>query len=117
MVELSLPVGIATGFALGIATAYWTKTAAMRTPVMNVLRPLTQPHNLKMVMVVRTDLGMKKGKIAAQCSHAALGSYRIAMKNAPDILNQWEAAGEPKVCCKQFFIIMNTFKNYMEGSV
>ena len=29
--------------------------------------------NYKMVLVVRTDLGMQKGKAAAQCAHAALG--------------------------------------------
>ena len=29
---------------------------------------------LKMVLVVRQDLAMGKGKIAAQCSHATLGA-------------------------------------------
>ena len=27
-------------------------------------------------MVVRTDLKMKKGKIAAQCCHGAIGAYK-----------------------------------------
>jgi PTH2 family peptidyl-tRNA hydrolase len=31
---------------------------------------------LKLVMIVRTDLKMGKGKIAAQCCHAAVGAYR-----------------------------------------
>jgi len=39
----------------------------------------TVSEPLKMVLVVRQDLGMKKGKIAAQCCHAALGAYRRAV--------------------------------------
>ncbi|XP_026190525.1 peptidyl-tRNA hydrolase 2, mitochondrial [Cyclospora cayetanensis] len=31
-----------------------------------------------MVLCVRNDVGMGKGKMAAQCSHAALGAYRRA---------------------------------------
>ena len=35
---------------------------------------------MKMVLVVRTDLDMGKGKIAAQCGHATLAAYKIAVK-------------------------------------
>jgi hypothetical protein len=35
-----------------------------------------QNEPLKLVMIVRTDLKMGKGKIAAQCCHAAVGAYR-----------------------------------------
>ena len=31
---------------------------------------------VKMVLVVREDLKMGKGKIGAQCGHATLGAYR-----------------------------------------
>mgnify|MGYP003903316443 CR=1 FL=1 len=31
--------------------------------------------DLKMMLVVREDLKMGKGKIGAQCGHATLGSY------------------------------------------
>ena len=31
-------------------------------------------------MVVRTDIKMGKGKIAAQCCHAAIGAYKQADK-------------------------------------
>ena len=32
--------------------------------------------DLKMMMAVRNDLGMTKGKIGAQCGHATLGAYK-----------------------------------------
>mgnify|MGYP000403838077 CR=1 FL=1 len=47
----------------------------------------------KMVLVVRTDLKMDKGKIAAQCGHATLACYKAAMKHNPNIVKQWERIG------------------------
>ncbi|KAG2373782.1 hypothetical protein C9374_011871 [Naegleria lovaniensis] len=41
---------------------------------LNKVFPKTQQY--KMVFVVRNDLDMRKGKIAAQCCHAAVGLYR-----------------------------------------
>lgn len=54
----------------------------------------------KMVLVVRTDLGMAKGKVAAQCAHAAVLCYKRAMKDQPELLNSWELVGQTKVCLK-----------------
>lgn len=53
----------------------------------------------KMVLVVRTDLGMTKGKIAAQCGHATLACYKRFLKNDPKsiILRRWEREGQMKV--------------------
>ncbi|KAL8920278.1 MAG: hypothetical protein Q9208_006346 [Pyrenodesmia sp. 3 TL-2023] len=55
----------------------------------------------KLVLVVRTDLGMGKGKIAAQCSHATLACYRalsnIFPKSLNPVLKQWERMGQAKV--------------------
>ncbi|KAI4228895.1 MAG: hypothetical protein L6R36_001313 [Xanthoria steineri] len=55
----------------------------------------------KLVLVVRTDLGMGKGKIAAQCSHATLACYRALSSTFPSSLNpvlkQWERMGQAKV--------------------
>jgi PTH2 family peptidyl-tRNA hydrolase len=53
------------------------------------------PH--KMVLVVRTDLKMTKGKIAAQCCHGAIGAYQLAEDIAPDALRRWERSGCAKV--------------------
>ena len=41
----------------------------------------------KMVFAVRSDLGMTKGKVAAQCAHAAVNCYKKALVKTPgDIL-------------------------------
>ncbi|UYV70208.1 UBE2G1 [Cordylochernes scorpioides] len=54
----------------------------------------------KMVLVVRNDLKMGKGKIAAQCCHAALSAYRRALIKKPHILQLWQVLGEPKIVLK-----------------
>ena len=77
----------------------------------------------KLVLVVRNDLKMGKGKIAAQvelfhflsltlcvwlvigyfmyqCSHAAVAAYKQAKQKDLYSLNQWEILGQPKVVVK-----------------
>jgi len=51
----------------------------------------------KLVLVVRTDLGMTKGKIAAQCSHATLACYKSLKANKSPVLARWERLGQAKV--------------------
>ncbi|KAF1978175.1 PTH2-domain-containing protein [Bimuria novae-zelandiae CBS 107.79] len=53
----------------------------------------------KMVLVVRTDLGMTKGKIGAQCGHATLACYKQFLRRSPDsaMLKRWERSGQMKV--------------------
>ncbi|KAF9056621.1 peptidyl-tRNA hydrolase [Panaeolus papilionaceus] len=50
-----------------------------------------------MALVVRTDLGMSSGKIAAQCSHATLACYKTLLDKSPAMLRQWERSGQTKV--------------------
>lgn len=54
----------------------------------------------KQAIVVRADLKMGKGKIAAQCSHASLTAYAIVKKSYPEIAEQWEREGQKKVVLK-----------------
>ncbi|KAI9849007.1 MAG: hypothetical protein M1837_005898 [Sclerophora amabilis] len=54
----------------------------------------------KLVLVVRTDLGMGKGKMAAQCSHATLACYKALTRSsttAKQVLKRWERQGQAKV--------------------
>ncbi|CAL4068265.1 unnamed protein product, partial [Meganyctiphanes norvegica] len=54
----------------------------------------------KLVLVVRSDLKMGKGKAAAQCSHATLKAYKQMMKYDKRGLRTWETNGQPKVVLK-----------------
>lgn len=54
----------------------------------------------KMVLIVRNDLKMGKGKVAAQCSHAAVSAYKQVQRRNPELLKQWEYCGQPKVVLK-----------------
>jgi PTH2 family peptidyl-tRNA hydrolase len=51
--------------------------------------------SVKLVLVVRTDLGMGRGKIAAQAAHAAVGAALAAIGRAE--FAEWLAEGQPKV--------------------
>lgn len=53
-----------------------------------------------MVLVVRSDLQMTKGKIAAQCGHAAVAAFETAQKEDPDSLNVWQSTGQAKIALK-----------------
>lgn len=55
--------------------------------------------NYKLILVVRTDLKMTKGKIAAQCGHAAVAAYKAARKQ-PKILRAWDESGQAKIALK-----------------
>ena len=54
----------------------------------------------KQTIVIRADLGMGRGKIAAQSSHASLGAYKKVSKSHPDIARSWETEGQMKVVLK-----------------
>ena len=69
----------------------------------------------KMVIVVRSDLGMSPGKVASQCVHAALGCVRLchAASSESDggggggtgmdhstVARLWESTGEKVVCLR-----------------
>jgi PTH2 family peptidyl-tRNA hydrolase len=51
----------------------------------------------KMVIVVRADLGMSKGKTAAQVAHAAVNCALAAKKKNPDALDKWMMNAYPKI--------------------
>eukprot|EP01118_Nematostelium_gracile_P018298 TRINITY_DN8094_c0_g1_i1.p1 TRINITY_DN8094_c0_g1~~TRINITY_DN8094_c0_g1_i1.p1 ORF type:complete len:216 (-),score=70.79 TRINITY_DN8094_c0_g1_i1:150-719(-) len=53
----------------------------------------------KMVLVVRMDLKMGTGKIAAQVGHATLGAYRRGIKKCPAVMRKW-GSSQAKVVVK-----------------
>ncbi|MCR4335173.1 MAG: peptidyl-tRNA hydrolase Pth2 [archaeon] len=54
----------------------------------------------KQVIVIRADLGMGKGKIAAQSSHASLEAYEKTLLKDPKAIEQWKAQGQAKIVLK-----------------
>ncbi|TVY18612.1 Peptidyl-tRNA hydrolase 2 [Lachnellula arida] len=67
-----------------------------------------EDEEYKLILVVRTDLGMTQGKfshlskIAAQCSHATLACYKNFLKNSPKSphLRRWETQGQAKIALR-----------------
>ncbi|KAL1374376.1 hypothetical protein pipiens_018116 [Culex pipiens pipiens] len=53
-----------------------------------------------MVLVVRSDLGLKKGKIASQCAHAAVMCYVKSASVNETMLKRWLVQGQPKIVVK-----------------
>lgn len=53
-----------------------------------------------MALVVRNDLKMGKGKIAAQCGHGAVGAYQKAVLVCPNLVNAWDRTGCAKITLK-----------------
>ncbi|KIK46268.1 hypothetical protein CY34DRAFT_800604 [Suillus luteus UH-Slu-Lm8-n1] len=52
----------------------------------------------KLVLVVRTDLKMTTGKIAAQ--HATLACYKALSRTNPALVKHWERNGQAKIALK-----------------
>ncbi|ESK98459.1 peptidyl-trna hydrolase 2 [Moniliophthora roreri MCA 2997] len=52
----------------------------------------------KLVLVVRSDLGMSTGKIAAQ--HATLACYKTLLASNIPVLRRWEKSGQTKVALR-----------------
>ncbi|KAJ2920411.1 hypothetical protein MD484_g67, partial [Candolleomyces efflorescens] len=58
----------------------------------------------KLVLVVRTDLGMSSGKIAAhpnnRCGHATLACYKALAQKNTKLIQHWERTGQAKIALK-----------------
>lgn len=54
----------------------------------------------KMVIVVRWDLKLSAGKMAAQVAHAAVNCAFAAKRRTPDYFDKWYAEGQRKVVVK-----------------
>lgn len=127
-----LVLGTLAGFVLGRATApatlgfsqsnHISKNAGRDSDSEDEDQDLSafteSVEECKLVLVVRTDLGMTKGsfytaccalannlgKIAAQCSHATLACYKALTReeskkpyNATSVLRRWESLGQAKI--------------------
>ncbi|XP_044261394.1 peptidyl-tRNA hydrolase 2, mitochondrial-like [Tribolium madens] len=54
----------------------------------------------RLIMGVRNDLKMQKGKVAAQCGHAAVAAYAKALNHTPKTLKRWLKYGGTKIAVR-----------------
>jgi peptidyl-tRNA hydrolase (EC 3.1.1.29) len=57
-------------------------------------------NELKQVIVVRTDIKMGKGKIAAQVAHASVTAFVETLKLNKKLAEEWLNSGQKKVVLK-----------------
>jgi len=55
---------------------------------------------MKQVIVIRGDLKIGKGKMAAHVAHASLSAYKKVERKYPDLAREWEETGQKKVVVK-----------------
>jgi PTH2 family peptidyl-tRNA hydrolase len=104
-----IAMSILTGLA-GVGLGYYIRSLSrVISTTQSVAAPSTEPTlftsdslrgEVKMVLVVRQDLKMGKGKAAAQCAHAAVGAYKQASRKQPSVLKKWERDGQAKITLK-----------------
>lgn len=99
-------IGITTGFVLGVLTrAIFRRLRPQLTndfasesdDDVGWISASSAGEDHKLVLCVRTDLKMGKGKIAAQVGHATIGAYKRAERLNPSALRMWENNAQPKI--------------------
>ena len=98
-VTLALAAG-ALGICAGCALSRFSRESSDAPPSATTRPPLPADARVKMVIVVRMDLKMGKGKVAAQCCHAAVHCVQIAQEEAPEMIEAWEVRHAPtrRIC-------------------
>lgn len=99
------------GFIIAAIIGYWlykmvttksesdTQNTESESDNAYLINNMHQYDNYKLVLVIRTDLKMGKGKVAAQCAHAAVAAYKSATKYKT-VLTAWEECGQAKITVK-----------------
>eukprot|EP00808_Paulinella_micropora_P012254 g17498.t1 len=113
-------LGLGIGFGLGIILSSYSVARAKTTEPKSYAKDImtlrtdepksyakaadngadTGKGPMKLLLAVRTDLKMGKGKIAAQCGHAAVGAYQACGRHRPKTLRAWELNGAAKIAVK-----------------
>jgi aminoacyl-tRNA hydrolase len=102
-------IGLLTGFGLGVSlfllVGYRRKNMirALRESLLarkSALNQLNSSNGYKLLLVVRNDLKMGKGKAASQCSHAAVIAFSQSLLKHPSKVESWLSNGQKKVIVK-----------------
>ena len=113
MIDSKLGFGVTAGLGIGIFVGFFLRRSIVRGLMRNQpggrraaessaesFEASDSDAECKLVLVVRNDLKMGKGKAAAQCSHASVIAYRQAEKKEPSLLKLWLLTGQRKVVVK-----------------
>ncbi|KAG7253186.1 hypothetical protein CRUP_030874 [Coryphaenoides rupestris] len=96
-------LGVVAGLGCGLCLG-WHLRVRFGKPAQSLMADaasvMGDGGEFKMILVVRNDLKMGKGKVAAQCAHAAVSAYKQVHRRNPGLLKQWEYCGQPKVVVK-----------------
>ena len=57
-------------------------------------------HEVKQAIVIRSDLKMGKGKLAAQVAHASLEAFEKTKRERPGWVSLWKETGKAKIVLK-----------------
>jgi hypothetical protein len=93
---LILSIGLVMGFLFSL---FYLKKQLLSTTKFGFFGS----QDYKMVLLIRTDLEMSKGKIAAQCCHACLAAFVSANKGnstQKQWLQEWQTDGQAKITLK-----------------
>ena len=106
---ITLAAGVSVGFVLAKLLAgvpmffkltYRSKKNQSGTNTTNLQTARAPPGDYKLVIGARQDLQMGKGKIAAQCCHAAVACFEDAQESNENILEEWMDQGQRKIVVK-----------------
>lgn len=80
-------VELAVNLVLSMMSTHWASADDIPPP---------EPSRTKLVCLVRQDLGMGVGKVAAQVAHGVMGAVRATARRegGESLLQVWEAGGE-----------------------
>ncbi|XP_063628284.1 peptidyl-tRNA hydrolase 2, mitochondrial-like [Cydia splendana] len=101
--NISFLSGLGCGLCLGLSLFALRKYLGVfsnASKAVETIKKFKSRSEYKLVLVVRTDLQMSKGKIAAQCGHASVGAFEKAQRKDPEGLEQWQMTGQAKVALK-----------------
>ncbi|KAL3270691.1 hypothetical protein HHI36_021219 [Cryptolaemus montrouzieri] len=62
--------------------------------------PIDSSDEYRLVLGVRNDLKMQKGKVAAQCGHASVAAYAKIVEERPELLPLWYRQGGTKIAVR-----------------
>lgn len=57
-------------------------------------------RKLKMILVIRSDLKLTKGKTASQAAHAAVICFKKTLETDSSLASKWLNVGQPKIVLK-----------------